>query len=129
MAAVWAFRIICWCCCIGSNVADESADSMQKIDVDEAVVAAVLSEAEYVLCAVGVGIGRLAAFLVQKVSQLCVVANGVLEEMQADSDCSEWLPVISVASLVQDDLGDVHCILIFLTDNACGNNVAIFARR
>ena len=45
LAAVWAVRIIGWCCCIGSDVAYESADSMQKIDVDEAVVAAVLSEA------------------------------------------------------------------------------------
>ena len=77
---------------------------MQKVDVDEAVVAAVLSEAKYILCTVGVGVGRLAAFLVQKVSQLYVVANGVLKEMQADSNHGEWLLVVSVALLMTSEL-------------------------
>jgi hypothetical protein len=31
--------------------------------------------------------------------------------------------------LVKADLGDVHCMLIFLPDDACSNDVAISARR
>ena len=102
---------------------------MQKIDVDEAVVTAVLSEAQYILCTVGVSVGWLAALLVQKMSQLYVVANGMLEKMQADPYCGDWLLVVSVALLVKADLGDVHCMLIFLPDDACRNDVAISARR